>query len=755
MSTIRVSAGLLLLLAAIALLASGAFGEVVITSNIPVVINIYNGVGTGPGGAITPADIQKAKDAVEEANKILKQAGYKLTPVKVNTYPFPGGKDLGDKNNDGKITEDSSPTTKDGEWRDVANEGEKEVKALGDKANGAGMKVNFVNTPELGGTTPGWAIHDRPVICVKHRESKEKTGETIAHEVGHMLTLSKGHKIDDTTTASNGGHAPSNKPGNTGKGNLMCPSQKSDGTPLRSGTHLTPAQIEEMRKKRWKRGLCSSQWEKAFPAVKVQAQVCLIVDDLADQTTGGGHNDLTSLTLTSLNGSPDFEGVITLADLLPDPVAASYAVAFDSDGNPATGHPYGPFAGMEYALEILVETVGGMTIASGAVRSLEPGGMTVSLPQPPIVVNEPKLLDLEGDADDVFAHLHFTLPKPMVGLTPTVNPAVPTIGIGVTASELGAVRDDASAAFHLDGWERTPALQTFGTGVPDPGAPYPFEVHGLEPNEPFTLYVDERPVMADALDATGSFVGSFIFPPDLPNSYFYFLTAQDSTGYFAAGNTCPNSVQTLVEAKNLADGGYVELLQGPGGTPGRPVSRALDGFFYVQADDRSGGIRVDSDVVLPPEADMPDAHIRASVFGTMDTNGDGERCIQALEVNVMSIEPSELKPLSMINRSVGGAGIAGFAELSNIGLLVQTWGMLVEVEPVAPPALPSWIKIDDGSGRLIKCEVPASWAMEQPLPWEAYLVITGISSCERDDSGSIGSKIIMRKPGDERIYGEP
>jgi hypothetical protein len=99
--------------------------------------------------------------------------------------------------------------------------------------------------------------------------------------------------------------------------------------------------------------------------------------------------------------------------------------------------------------------------------------------------------------------------------------------------------------------------------------------------------------------------------------------------------------------------------------------------------------------------------------------------------------------LMTCNRSIGGAGYfwnqngencgqQGITEaygLNNIGLLVRTCGKVVQIEPVSDPALPTWFKIDDGSGVNVKCVVPSGVTIN---PGWNYVGVTGISSCEKD-----------------------
>ncbi len=131
------------------------------TIYIEVVVNVVDSTSTH--------NINKHLD---EANKILKQAGIELVLVKTNN-PVNYG------NNDSSLTR---------EERDKARDhGREELdKACG---KGKGIKVTLTDTPMEGKTATGVAIHENSTVIVKPRSDNAATGRTIAHEVGHSLTL--------------------------------------------------------------------------------------------------------------------------------------------------------------------------------------------------------------------------------------------------------------------------------------------------------------------------------------------------------------------------------------------------------------------------------------------------------------------------------------------------------------------------------------------------------------------------------------
>jgi hypothetical protein len=121
---------------------------------------------------------------------------------------------------------------------------------------------------------------------------------------------------------------------------------------------------------------------------------------------------------------------------------------------------------------------------------------------------------------------------------------------------------------------------------------------------------------------------------------------------------------------------------------------------------------------------------------------DGEKTISLLTSKVTGT--GSVEPLGMTNRALGGgnwlytestgAGQRGIAEafgLNNIGLLVRIWGRVTELETVTPPAVPSWFKLDDGSGVNVKVTVPSGVTVPAK---NSYAWVTGISSCEKPAS---------------------
>jgi len=219
--------------------------------------------------------------------------------------------------------------------------------------------------------------------------------------------------------------------------------------------------------------------------------------------------------------------------------------------------------------------------------------------------------------------------------------------------------------------------------------------------------------------------------------YTYYAQAADNQGAVSNVVSTISTVQTglpIGEAKLLPDGSPVE-------TGGAIISASWRDFFYIEADERSSGIRVErSGHGLTKDK-------RANVTGVIKTNDDGERYIEATDaVEWGSVTAA---PLGMANRMVGGGdwryqettgagqeGVkGGFGLMNNIGLLVRVWGRVTASGTVADPRYPiTWLYVDDGSKVRdgtgvtgLYCEAASN---VPPPSVGSYVCVTGVSSCE-------------------------
>lgn len=507
-------------------------------SHIPVLINLY------PNHGGTADD---AKKAVEAASRILKPANIHLRPVgdvKVigqndGGPNYWGGDDSarGGSAGDGDLTDASG--IDEGDL--VVNYGDKELlDSSRNKNPGKGIKVSFVRTPMVGQETiVGFAMHRQNTVVVKFQDTILKTGLTIAHEIGHLLTLSKEHKIldknndgdcddDGDVKSDSDGHAPEGF-GPYKDGNLMTPGCRGQGA------YLSSEQIKEIWKRAKVKGKCSYQWESMYAAIKRKDQFGTITDNLGDQNPSSLMYDIRKVYLSSMYEEDNIDAQVSVSGVLPtdEEIYAQYSLGFNIDDDPGTGVTYAGTDGIDRI--VYITTTGTINLGTFVIRSeVEDTSLNTTdfLPTSPVVDVDLKLTNLGLSSPSGTSFL-FSIPKTMLSCSAV------DIAVVVTAGDSTHICDTAGFIFDLERWLKDPTFTTFGTGIPARGGNYPFEISGLEPNSLFDLYVDHRLVLSDMLDPTGGFSGGFVFPSDLPNTEMYFLTAQDSTGEFAYSITCP------------------------------------------------------------------------------------------------------------------------------------------------------------------------------------------------------------------------
>lgn len=186
-------------------------------------------------------------------------------------------------------------------------------------------------------------------------------------------------------------------------------------------------------------------------------------------------------------------------------------------------------------------------------------------------------------------------------------------------------------------------------------------------------------------------------------------------------------VRSVRDLKRRPDGFSVTIA-------GSMVSAAFPGFFYIEADDRSSGSRVES------IGHALAVGMRADVVGTMRTNSDGERYVEAASA-VQSAPPANtgsVVPILLCNRDLAGGdwlydpvygsgqiGVADNIGLNNIGLLVTTAGRVRYV------STGDFFVISDGFTHFDPSGVwgirVAAAGLTKPARGK-YVTVTGISS---------------------------
>lgn len=180
----------------------------------------------------------------------------------------------------------------------------------------------------------------------------------------------------------------------------------------------------------------------------------------------------------------------------------------------------------------------------------------------------------------------------------------------------------------------------------------------------------------------------------------------------------PASVPSIGAAKQLPQGTTVEITQ-PSVVTLVPVTET--GFFYAQAADRSSGIRVEHNGMLPNVGD------KITLQGRLGVNADGERVLTDTSYTVVG--SGSAAPLNIGNLPFGGTGYVGTetAGLSNQGLLVRVYGKVKKVD-----FIDNYLIIDDGSG-VDAADTAAGIKVirSEAFPMEGdYVAVVGVVSSE-------------------------
>ena len=217
-------------------------------------------------------------------------------------------------------------------------------------------------------------------------------------------------------------------------------------------------------------------------------------------------------------------------------------------------------------------------------------------------------------------------------------------------------------------------------------------------------------------------------------TYYFYVKAKNGAGLWSAVGVSdgiqyvPEST-TVAAAKQLADNQSVTLVA-------KAVTYASANFFYVEDQDRNMGIRVES------VAHGLTVGMRANFEGALKTNTSRERYIQA-SAAVHNGEGT-VTPLGVNNVTLGGQdwmvsgtkgqrGTTGSIGLTNIGLLVRTWGGYRQVDATT-------FTIDDGSGPVL-CRIASGTVLSSA--WQK-VTVTGISSVYKYNSVTYLPMVLVR-----------
>ncbi len=191
-----------------------------------------------------------------------------------------------------------------------------------------------------------------------------------------------------------------------------------------------------------------------------------------------------------------------------------------------------------------------------------------------------------------------------------------------------------------------------------------------------TLYADDTLVGYGELDGSGGWTAEIDTTYLADGARALKAVVEDYPGNEATATVSvniSNGMLSIGSLKDVADGQIARL----GNAVVTAGTGEMNGAFYVEAANRSAGIRVSTDKVVPEGAQVT----VAGALGTLN----GERQITASDVFVESTGNELPDPLGTVGRSfkVG---------LDNTGLLVRVWGTIT-----ATPEGSGYFYVDDGS----------------------------------------------------------
>lgn len=454
------------------------------------------------------ATTQDVQNAVAKANDILKQAKIRIRTVKVNG-PTSAAAQAG--NSDGNSDFDRDE-------RDAAREaGGKELD--GAVGAGKGIKITLGDNPQSGEVgNPGISIHHNRCAICRNRATSQLSGETIAHEIGHILTLTAHHTLTSeptTTYADAGGHSPDTQ-------NFMNPSD------TRAGTNITTQQAEEMRKKAKELGRTVTQPATSSPATTQAQGSGGKQDERHDTLNPVPPSGLNYNEAYHANGSPNLELSFALESPLDplQPVQWQYLWLFDIDANPLTGANVFGVQGVERGVIIQLIGPGNGSFTAQALYQDFMGGPSFSLPNTSVInelefnnSNAPTPGETRIGVIAPYSNFGFSAAAPkmyLLSIDPFINQVVDMIV--------------------------TDFITDFGAGKPfvvvnpplaNPGQTVLFSGFRFTPLSTAQAYLDNSLLpLPLVVGPTGGVSGSLTVPPSTPPPVgnFYFLTVIDGQG---------------------------------------------------------------------------------------------------------------------------------------------------------------------------------------------------------------------------------
>lgn len=444
---------------------------------LPLVINVLQSAGV---------DIAQVNAAVQRANEIYKKAGIRLQVVKYN----PNVANPGDGN--GQLTRDERDELR------KQGAGELPVSNLGTVR---GVKVTIGEQPDADKPgVNGLAIHKNPVAIIRKNPDDTppdmtKTGNTMAHEIGHILTL---RDLYDPSTKDRLMHGYSN----------------------RTDTALTPAEIAEIRGEAARRGQVLT-WNGG-PSVPAENQRAAKADPEKLNPAAEAHMNVWMGSLTAPTFTDDFDLRLTLGGTVPIDGEATYRLLINSDAAP-TGETIAGVPGIDRIVR--ADVVGSSVQFSwepvlGGPPTIIPGGTIIREPE---FVDDQFLPAFEYIGQDV---LDVRLSRVDLGLP--AGPLGLPIPLFVVSGSLSAPDDFFAMSLDMRSDFTVPQLLADRGLIGTDGDLLNLSGTGFRPDTSLQILLDDLPLTVVNTDPLGAFdLFGLALPGGLEENELYFLSAVD------------------------------------------------------------------------------------------------------------------------------------------------------------------------------------------------------------------------------------
>ena len=513
-------------LAAFLVIAPSSIAEASENDSFVVIPVLVNGL-KGPVSSHKNSAIKQLKPVVDAANVILNKH-------KIHLH--------WDAKNSTKVGIGFSGFVSDSRWKKLRREGLQELKDRFE--GGVGYKIYFTDRIFGDQKKNGVSFHPgakvtklEPVAFVRIRGDRAKilTGNDLAHEVAHSLSLGEFHKYGPGANqkADSTAHVFTHGAGEKSQENLLYPWNQPSKP---RGTKLTTEQVAEVM--RGARRFARKKKQGAAPPGGNDPPM-YVPEDIRGSWTDELEDaafeeiDLHSGTFFGPEEGDALLVALTVAGLFPSDqeVDILFELGIDADADASTGQTLGQLAGVELVLQISLSGHYPFTSPDGSLQSQLvdlAAGTTVAL-SGGVIDRDVAILEFDAppDAEDAFdASTSIEQAVPLADL----GELAPTVPFVVRASDwnTGAV-DEA-----LENFDTVPPVFPLLEMTPRSGArgqSLQLSGSGFEANSEITLLAGDLEIGTALTDSAGNFEANATIPQTARGT-ICFVIARDAAGSF-------------------------------------------------------------------------------------------------------------------------------------------------------------------------------------------------------------------------------